>query len=61
MLSTAGLGTHEIMQEGVDGLLRDKTRPPGITPIAAHRVQEIVALTLIRAGRCTSPRHQAHG
>jgi len=34
------------MQEGVEGLLRDRTRPPGIAPIEAHRVREIVALTL---------------
>jgi len=34
------------MQEGVEGLLRDKTRPPGIAPIEQHRVEEIVALTL---------------
>ncbi len=34
------------MEEGVDGLLRDKTRPLGISPIADHRVREIVALTL---------------
>jgi len=26
------------MDEGVDGLLYDKTRPPGTPPIAAHRV-----------------------
>ena len=41
------------MEEGVDGLLRDKTRPPGIAPIAAHWVREIVALTL------QSPPHEA--
>ena len=34
------------MDEGVDGLLYDKTRPPGIAPIEQHRVEEIVALTL---------------
>ena len=34
------------MDEGVDGLLHDKTRPPGTPPIALHRVEEIVALTL---------------
>jgi transposase len=34
------------MDEGVDGLLYDKTRPPGTPPIAPHRVEEIVALTL---------------
>ena len=33
-------------QEGVDGLLRDKTRPPGIAPVAGSRVEEVVALTL---------------
>ena len=33
------------MREGVDGLLRDKTRPPGKTPIAPERVAEIVRLT----------------
>ncbi len=27
------------MAEGVDGLLRDKTRPPGIAPIADHRIE----------------------
>jgi transposase len=37
---------ERFMAEGVDGLLRDKTRPPGTAPIEQHRVQEIVALTL---------------
>ena len=32
-------------EEGVDGLLRDKTRKPGKTPIAASVVARIVALT----------------
>ena len=30
------------MTEGVDGLLRDKTRPPGVAPVPADRVAEIV-------------------
>jgi len=34
------------MQAGVDGLLRDKTRPPGTPPIAGDRVAEVVRLTL---------------
>ncbi len=34
------------MVEGIDGLLRDKTRLPGIMPIEPHRIEEIVALTL---------------
>jgi hypothetical protein len=34
------------MAEGVEGLLRDKTRPPGITPLEAALVDKIVALTL---------------
>ncbi len=33
-------------EEGVDGLLRDRTRPPGKAPIAEHRVAEVVRLTL---------------
>lgn len=37
---------ERFMQEGVDGLLRDKTRPPGTAPIDAERVNKIVALTL---------------
>ena len=34
-----------LMTEGVDGLLRDKTRPPGVAPVPADRVAEIVRLT----------------
>lgn len=34
------------MAEGVDGLLRDKTRPPGRAPVAGDRAAAIVALTL---------------
>jgi len=41
------------MQAGVDGLLRDKTRPPGKAPIADDRVAEVVRLTL------TPPPHEA--
>jgi transposase len=44
---------ERFMVEGIDGLLRDKTRPPGIAPIEQHRVEEIVALTL------KSPPHEA--
>ena len=32
--------------EGVDGLLRDRTRPPGIAPLAPSLVDKVVALTL---------------
>src|SRR6202012_5680507 len=39
-------------EEGVDGLLRDKTRKPGKSPIAAETVARVVALT------CTAPPHQ---
>ena len=31
--------------EGVDGLLRDKTRPPGTSPLPAATVDRVVALT----------------
>ncbi|MDA1309977.1 MAG: IS630 family transposase [Proteobacteria bacterium] len=37
---------ERFMTDGVDGLLRDKSRPPGIAPIAADRTAEIVRLTL---------------
>jgi transposase len=41
------------MAEGVDGLLRDKTRKPGKPPIAAETVARVVALT------CATPPHEA--
>ena len=34
------------MAEGVAGLLRDKTRPPGRTPLAAAVVDRMVELTM---------------
>ena len=37
---------ERFMAEGVDGLLRDKTRPPGIAPLAPSLVDRVVALTL---------------
>ena len=36
---------ERFMHEGVDGLLRDKSRPPGNAPIPPKRVAEIVRLT----------------
>ena len=36
---------ERFMQEGVDGLLRDKSRPPGKAPIPPERLAEIVRLT----------------
>ena len=33
------------MEEGVDGLLRDKTRPPGKPPLAQSVIDRVVALT----------------
>ena len=64
LLSTDGVGTHEIMRrtgksktcvwrwqerfmgEGVDGLLRDKTRPPRIPPLGEEVAERVAALTL---------------
>ncbi len=64
LLSTDGVGTHEIMrrtgksktcvwrwqerfmEEGVDGLLRDKTRPSRIPPLASDIAERVVALAL---------------
>ncbi len=37
---------ERFMEEGVDGLLRDKTRPPGKAPVDRESVARIVALTL---------------
>jgi transposase len=37
---------ERFIAEGVDGLLRDKTRPPGITPLDAALVDKVLALTL---------------
>jgi transposase len=37
---------ERFMNAGVDGLLRDKTRPPGKRPVAADRTTEVVRLTL---------------
>ena len=34
------------MHEGVDGRLRDKTRPPGKSPLPAETVKRVVDLTL---------------
>jgi transposase len=44
---------ERFMEEGVDGLLRDKTRPPGKAPVDQESVARIVALTL------TPPPHEA--
>ena len=37
---------ERFMAEGVDGLLRDKTRPPGLAPLHQDLVDRVVALTL---------------
>ena len=34
------------LEDGVDGLLRDKTRPPGTPPLPAAMVQRVVDMTL---------------
>jgi transposase len=36
---------ERFMHEGVDGLLRDKSRPPGKAPVPLERVAQIVRLT----------------
>src|SRR5580658_10556128 len=37
---------ERFMREGVEGLLRDKTRKPGKAPLAAETVAQVVELTL---------------
>jgi hypothetical protein len=44
---------ERFMAEGVDGLLRDKSRPPGIAPLDKAVVDKVVKLTL------ASPDHEA--
>ena len=44
---------ERFMAEGADGLLRDKTRPPGIAPLETALVDKVVALTL------EPPEHEA--
>ena len=39
--------------EGVDGLLRDKTRPPRVAPLGQKVIDQVVALT------ATEPPHEA--
>ena len=34
---------ERFMSEGVDGLLRDKSRPPGIAPLDGELVERVVA------------------
>jgi hypothetical protein len=38
------------MQEGVDGLLRDKTRPPGRAPLDAEIINGLYKAEVIRVG-----------
>src|SRR5215204_2667402 len=57
LLTADGLGTVEILRrtgksktcvwaaEGVDGLLRDKTRPPRVPPLGQEVIDQVVALT----------------
>src|SRR6202451_527296 len=37
---------ERFLEEGFDGLLRDKTRPPRIKPLSAETAERVVALTL---------------
>jgi transposase len=41
-------------EAGIEGLLRDKTRKPGKTPIATETTAQVVALT------CTTPHQATH-
>jgi transposase len=36
---------ERFMREGVDGLVRDKTRPPRVPPLAQDKIERVVALT----------------
>ena len=43
------------MGEGVDGLLRDKTRPPRIPPLGEEAAERVAALTLTDTPRRGDP------
>jgi transposase len=43
-------------EEGVDGLLRDKTRPSRVAPLDQEVIDRVVALTASRASPSTSRR-----
>jgi homeodomain-containing protein len=36
---------ERFVREGVDGLLREKTRPPGKKPLDAEVIEQVVGLT----------------
>jgi winged helix-turn helix protein len=42
---------ERFMQEGVDGLLRDKTRKPGKKPLAGEKVQRVIDCARPPTGR----------
>src|ERR1041385_1385749 len=42
-------------EEGMDGLLRDKTRPPGRAPVPMTTVAKVLALNLRRSARRDDP------
>jgi hypothetical protein len=42
-------------EKGVGGLLRDKTCEPGKSPIAAERVEQVVAMTCAKPPGIPSP------
>jgi len=42
---------ERFMPEGVDGLLRDKSRPPGFAPLDGDLIERVVVLTLDNPGK----------
>ena len=52
---------ERFFNEGVDGLIRDKTRPPGTAPVAPSRVEKVVALTLTHTARSDPLDGSGHG
>ena len=49
---------ERFMVEGVGGLLRDETRPPGIVPLKPTLVDRVVALTEVAQFVCTGSRSE---
>ena len=55
----SGAGRRATCEAGVDGLLRDKTRPARIPRLAAELVERVVARTLAAAARRGDPLDRA--
>ncbi|WP_431858701.1 helix-turn-helix domain-containing protein [Azospirillum sp.] len=59
-LPTVHRWQHRVQDQGVDGLLRDKTRPSRIQPVAPDVVERVVEMTLNEPPRRGDALEQSH-